>query len=98
VFNFQAGVGILNPSDMNSLHGQGSMDTSDQEQGPASQDTLDGLDGKRLFSLSHYLKHFLLILLYCISELSSTSTKVIDAVIPVLWVLSTTGVNKKMVT
>ncbi|XP_033610735.1 longitudinals lacking protein, isoforms H/M/V isoform X10 [Cryptotermes secundus] len=40
-----AGVGILNPGDMNSLHGSGSMDASDQEQGPASQDTLDGLDG-----------------------------------------------------
>ncbi|XP_023722790.1 protein abrupt isoform X7 [Cryptotermes secundus] len=39
-----AGVGILNPGDMNSLHGSGSMDASDQEQGPASQDTLDGLD------------------------------------------------------
>jgi hypothetical protein len=37
------------------------MDTSDQEQGPASQDTLDGLDGKRQFSLSDYLKHFLFI-------------------------------------
>lgn len=51
VFNFQAAVGIMNPSDMNSLHGQSSMDTSDQEQGPVSQDALDGLDGKRLFSL-----------------------------------------------
>lgn len=40
------GVGLLNPSDMNSLHGTGSMDTSDPEQGPASQDTLDGLDGR----------------------------------------------------
>ncbi|XP_021921646.1 longitudinals lacking protein, isoforms H/M/V-like isoform X5 [Zootermopsis nevadensis] len=40
-----AGVGILNPSDINSFHGQGSMDTSDQDQGSASQDTLDGLDG-----------------------------------------------------
>jgi hypothetical protein len=36
------------------------MDASDQEQGPASQDTLDGLDGKKLFSLPDYLKHFLL--------------------------------------
>jgi hypothetical protein len=60
-FNLQTGVGILNPGDMNSLHGSGSMDASDQEQGPASQDTLDGLDGKKLFSLSNYLKHFLLI-------------------------------------
>jgi hypothetical protein len=58
-FVLQAGVGILNPGDMNSLHGSGSMDASDQEQGPASQDTLDGLDGKKLFSLSNYLKHFL---------------------------------------
>ncbi|XP_069699862.1 broad-complex core protein isoforms 1/2/3/4/5-like isoform X10 [Periplaneta americana] len=40
-----AGVGILNPGDMNSLPGPGSMETGDQEQGPASQDTLDGLDG-----------------------------------------------------
>ncbi|XP_069699853.1 zinc finger and BTB domain-containing protein 17-like isoform X3 [Periplaneta americana] len=39
-----AGVGILNPGDMNSLPGPGSMETGDQEQGPASQDTLDGLD------------------------------------------------------
>jgi hypothetical protein len=60
-FNLQTGVGILNPGDMNSLHGSGSMDASDQEQGPASQDTLDGLDGKKLFCLSSYLKHFLLI-------------------------------------
>lgn len=97
MFNFQAGVGILNPSDINSFHGQGSMDTSDQDQGSASQDTLDGLDGKRLFSLSHYLKHFLLIL-YCINELSSMSTEVINAIIPVLWSLFITGANKKMVT
>ncbi|XP_069699859.1 protein abrupt-like isoform X7 [Periplaneta americana] len=41
-----AGVGILNPGDMNSLPGPGSMETGDQEQGPASQDTLDGLDAK----------------------------------------------------
>jgi hypothetical protein len=46
---------------MNTLPGPGSMDTSEQEQGPAAQDTLDGLDGKILFSLSDYLKHFLLI-------------------------------------
>ncbi|XP_069699860.1 protein abrupt-like isoform X8 [Periplaneta americana] len=42
-----AGVGILNPGDMNSLPGPGSMETGDQEQGPASQDTLDGLDGRK---------------------------------------------------
>jgi hypothetical protein len=62
VFNLQVGVGLLNPSDVNSLHGTGAMDTSDQEQGPASQDTLDGLDGKRQFLLLDYLRHFLFIL------------------------------------
>ncbi|XP_023722783.1 sex determination protein fruitless isoform X2 [Cryptotermes secundus] len=46
-----AGVGILNPGDMNSLHGSGSMDASDQEQGPASQDTLDGLDGSKAWHM-----------------------------------------------
>lgn len=45
------GVGLLNPSDVNSLHGTGSMDTSDQEQGPASQDTLDGLDGSKAWHM-----------------------------------------------
>lgn len=96
MFHFQTGVGILNPADMNSLHGQGSMDTSDQEQGPASQDTLDGLDGKRLFY--YHVIWSISCLSCCISELSSASTKITDAVIPVLWVLSTSGVNKKMVT
>ncbi|XP_023722787.1 sex determination protein fruitless isoform X5 [Cryptotermes secundus] len=52
-----AGVGILNPGDMNSLHGSGSMDASDQEQGPASQDTLDGLDAiPKHLRMSAYLE------------------------------------------
>ncbi|KAJ9594146.1 hypothetical protein L9F63_014462, partial [Diploptera punctata] len=50
------GVGILNPSEMNSLHGPSSMDTSDQEQGPASQDTLDGLDERRHRKQQNFVK------------------------------------------